>query len=314
MGLVQVRAVKETDDFETIYILINDTFRRNSGDLKAIYGATGEELKKQYCNPGSLNKGFIAEEDNIIVAFMGVFPSEVTMNGYIECGFLEGYENIIGELLNKCSSLISERGGTKIYNFTSTKFGQIRNKGIALWEKLGFTSDEYAFITTSLDLNKWNVPEDFDTTGIEPAMEMNFDNIKEILIEDGEDTMAELFQNQYSQSKSPDQVILTLRDKFSKDIAGIAYYRVTISNRGTENECLTATAFGIHIRPKYGLNRDEIRRFLKGSLISMKQLNLYQVITRITLKSFDVFIAMVTEGFHNENLENADVIRLYRSV
>ncbi|WP_307604300.1 hypothetical protein [Paenibacillus sp. V4I9] len=312
--MVQIRAVTECDDFEAIYKLINDTFQRISGDQKSVYGVNGEVLKNQYCNPSSSNKGFIAVKDNTILAFMGVFPSNVTKNGYIECGFLDGYESILDELLSKCMSFIQERDGAKIYTFASTKFGQVRNKGITLWEKLGFTSDEYAYITTLLDLRKWKEPEDLDVTGIEPAIEMNYDNIKQILIEDGEDAMAELFQNQYSPSKNPDQVILTLRDKVSNEFAGIAYYRVVVSNRGSEDEFLDATAFGLHIRPKYLLNLDEIRRFLKGSLISMKQLNLYHVITRITLKNFDVFAAMVTEGFHNENLEDANVIRLYISV
>ncbi|TMV43813.1 hypothetical protein FE783_34155 [Paenibacillus mesophilus] len=274
----------------------------------------GEQLKKQYCYPNLSNMAFIAVEDDTIVAFMGVISSKVTTNGHIECGFLVGYESKLDELLIKCVAFARERGGHKIYKFTSTKFGQVRNKEIALWERLGFTSDEYALITTTLDLRKWKESEDFDASGIESAIELDYDNILRIFIEDGEHEMAELFQNQYSPTKNPDRVVLTLRDKATNEIAGIAYYRVVLCNKGTKNEFFDASAFGLHIRPEFLLNRHEIRRFLQGSLISMKQLNLYHVITRITLKNFRVFAAMVTEGFHNEHLESANVLRLYRNI
>lgn len=312
--MVQIRDVKETDDFEAIYDLINETLQRFSGDHRGTYGVRGEELINQYCNPNNLSKAFIAVQDDKIVAFMGIHPSKVTNNGYIECGYLIGYEDLLDQLLIQCTSFVRERGGNKVYKFTSIKFGQVRNKGITLWESLGFISDEYAYITTYLNLREWEEPEEFDASGIEPAKEMNYDDIKQILIEDGEDAMAELFQNQYSPTEGPDQVILTLRDKVSNEIAGIAYYRVILSNGGSENEFLDVTSFGLHIRPKFHLDHHEIRRFLQGSLISMKQLNVYHVFTRITLKSFHVFSSMVTEGFHNKDLENANVIRLYKSI
>jgi len=314
--MVLIREVREKDDFEAIYNLINETYQRFTGDEKAIYGETGDGLKSQYFDSSSQDKGFIGEEGNRIVAFMGVHPSKATNNGYIECGFLDGYENdnILDKLLIKCAPFIRERGGNKIFKFTSTKFGQVRNKEITLWEKLGFTSDEYSIVTTMLDLRNWKESEEFDVTGIEPAVEMDYEDIKQTLIEDGEDDIAELFQNQYSSTRKPDQVVITLKDKDTDEITCIAFYRVTIANRGTDNEFLDATAFGIHIRPKYALNRAETRRFLQGCLVSMKQLGLVHVITRITLKNFNVFAAMVSEGFHNEGLEKANIMRLYRSV
>lgn len=311
--MTQIRAVKETDDFEAIFNLINETLQRFSGD-RATYGLKGDALKNKYCNPNLFNQAFIAVQDDTIVAFMGVFPSKVSKNGYLEYGYSIGYEHLLNDLLVECTTLVRERGGNKIYNFTSTKFGQVRNKGITLWESLGFTSDEYAYITTMLDLRKWIEPEDFDASGIEPSIENNYETIKQMLIEDGEDAMAELFQNQYAPIHNPDQVVLVLRDKAADEIAGIAYYRVTKSNIGSKNECLDASAFGLHIRPKFLLHRHEIRRFLQGSLASMKQLHAHHVITRITLKNFHVFAAMIAEGFHNENLENASIIRLCKSI
>lgn len=153
-----------------------------------------------------------------------------------------------------------------------------------------------------------------DTSGIEPAMAMNYDEIRQVLIEDGEDEMAFLFQRQYAPIQGQDEVILTLRDEVSNEIAGIAYYRVSVFNKDKDDESLYATAFGIHIRPKFDITRDEISRFLQGTLSSMKQLTLDHVVTRITLKNFAVFSAMVREGFHNEEWENANVLRLSRSI
>ncbi|HIW34829.1 MAG TPA: hypothetical protein IAA29_18800 [Candidatus Paenibacillus intestinavium] len=312
--MIQIRAVKETDDFEAMYNLINDTLQRFSGNEKVSFIGDREELKKEYCNPDNSINGFIAVKDNTIVAFMGVSPSRMAKNGYITFGFLDGFDNVLEDLLNKCRSYIQEIGGTKIFVFTSTKFGQVRNKGISLWEKLGFIADEYGHVTLLLDLREWNEPEHMDLTGIEPTLEMNYDDIKRVLIEDGEEAMAESFQDQYSSNGNPDQVILTLRDHVSNEIAGIAYYRVDLCNRGTDNEFLDAYSFGLHVRPKYLLNHNEIRRFLIGTLFSMKQLNIYHVITRITLKNFNVFAAMVTEGFHNENFENTNILRLHRNI
>ena len=311
--LVQIRDVREADDFEKIYVIINDTYQRFSVD-NVTYGQTGAGLKQIFGDPDSPNKGFIAEKDGSIVAFMGVYPKGETNNGLIECGYLDEYESILEPLLDKCMAVVQEKNGVKVYKFTSTLFGQVRNKQISLWEKLGFTSDEYSLITTMLYLSKWNVPDMLDTKGIEPALEMNYDEIKQMLIEDGNDEMAELFQRQYSPNQGQDQVILTLKDTNSNEISGIAYYRVSVLDKGMDQESLGATAFGIHVRPKYIVTRDEISRFVQGSLASMKQLNIDQVITRITLKNFAIFSAMVAEGFHNEGLENANVLRLSKSI
>lgn len=308
MDLVNVRAVRETDDFDAIYNLVNDTSQRFSGDTEVVVGSSGTEFKKIYSDPSSPDQGFIYEEGNNIVAFMGISPSSMTKNGYIEVGFLDGCEHRLSDLLLECIPVVQNNGGTKIFKFTFTKFGQVRNKEITLWEKLGFISDEYSLITTQLDLRTWKEPDEFDATGIEPALTMDYEDIKQMLTEDGEDEMAELFQNQYSPVHNHDQVVLTLKDKNTGDIAGIAYYRM---NNG---EFLNVAGFGVHIRPQFALPRDEITRFVQGCLVSMKQLDCVHVITRITLKNFNTFSSMIAEGFHNEGLENANVMRLCRSV
>lgn len=307
--LLQIRAVRESDEFETIHSIINETIQRFNTD-NVTYGQTTEGLKQTYGAPDSPNKGFIAEKDGNIVAFMGVCPTG-EINSFIECGYLDEYESILDLLLDKCLAVVQKRNGVNLYKFTTTKFGQVRNKEITLWEKLGFIADEYSLVTTFLDLNKWEVPDGLDTTGIEPAEAMDYDEIRQIMIEDDEEEMAFLFQKQYAPIQGQDEVILILKDNTSNETAGIAYYRVSEIE---DHDLLQASAFGIHIRPKYNITRDEISRFVQGSLFSMKQLSIDNVVTRITLKNFAVFSAIVREGFHNEDMKNANMLRLSRSI
>ncbi|GIN72401.1 hypothetical protein J14TS2_28760 [Bacillus sp. J14TS2] len=312
--MFHIRAVQETDDFEMIYHLIDATMKRFSGDAIIVYGVSSESLKRQYCYSESHNKGFIAINDNKIVSFMGVYTAKVTKYAYLECGFLQEFEDALVELLHQCVHAVAENGGTKIFNHSPIMFGQVRNEGISFWERLGFISEEYSYITTELNLDSWEEPNSFDSSGIEPAMEMGYEEIKQILLEDGEDSMAELFQKQYSPDQSLNQVILTLKDKATNEISAIANYRVKLQEIDKETTALYASAFSIHVRPQFTLDRYEIRRFVQGALISMKQLNIESVISRITLKNFDVFAAMVTEGFHNQGMEKVNTIRLFKEI
>src|SRR5690606_11025391 len=314
MKLVHIRAVQEADDFEVIYQLINTTMVRFSGTESVSYAVSGEVLKKRYCDLRSPNKAFVAISENKIVAFMGVLATGVTKNCLIECGFSQEYEDVLDQLLSKCIASVQGNGGTSVYIYSPIQFGQVRNEGITLWEKLGFISDEYSYVTTILSLDNWIEPQSFDSSGIEPSMEMNYEQIKQILLEDGEDEMASLFHHQFSQKKTMNQVILTLKDETSNDISAIAYYRVNLMELDKEDKVFGATAFGFHIRPQFSLNEDEIRRFVQGALISMKQLDVQTVISRITLKNFSVFAALISEGFHNEGLEKANTIRLYKEI
>ncbi|MDF2723322.1 MAG: hypothetical protein K0Q59_2997, partial [Paenibacillus sp.] len=183
-----------------------------------------------------------------------------------------------------------------------------------LWEKLGFTPDEYATVTTDLNMKEWKEPEQFHSKRIEPAVELDFNAIKQILMDDGEEGMAELFQNQYSTTIQPDRVVLTLKDKATDQIAGIAYYRVTTYRKDASTKSLQVIGFGMHIRPQFQVHHKEIRRFVQGCLLSMKQLQVNNVITHLILKNFAVFAAMVAEGFHNRGLEKANTLRMYKSV
>jgi hypothetical protein len=285
--------------------LVNETFQRFVNDPRGSVYLEGFQ-------PSS----FIAEENDKIVAFMHVTPSTITQNGTLTYGYTEGYEVAVKELLDRCITVIKENGGTQLYKWVNTRFGQVRNKEITLWEGLGFTSDEYTQVHVYRGLVDWQEPESFDSAGIEPVQTVSAEDIERMLLEDGEEAMAELFRNQYppSLTREPNKVILTLRDSGSEAIVGIAFYRVGVTYRGTPNEFLNASAFGIHIRPQYQVSREEIRRFVQGCLVTMKQLDLRNVHTRLTLNHFDVFAAMVTEGFHNTNAERANTIRLTKKL
>lgn len=299
--MLQIRAVRDTDDSEEIRQLVNETFQRFVNDPRGSFYFKGFQ-------PSS----FIAEENDKIVAFMQVAPSTMTQNGTLTYGYTEGYEVALKELLHRCTTVIKENGGTHLYKWVHTRFGQVRNKEITLWEGLGFTSDEYTQVHVYRGLIDWQEPESFDSAGIESVQTVIVEDIERMLLEDGEEAMAELFRNQYPPRlrSEPNQVILTLRDSGSEAIVGIAFYRVDVTNRGTPNENLTASAFGIHIRPQYQISREEIRRFVQGCLVTMRQLDLRHVHTRLTLNHFEVFAAMVAEGFHNTNVERSNAIRL----
>lgn len=300
--MVQIRATRDTDDFEVINRLVNDTFQRNANNPRASI----------HLVPGFRPSSFIAEEEGQIIAIMEVTPSEITHNGTLEYGYVDGCETVAKQLLDQCIEVVRERGGTYLYKWVTTRFGQVRNKEITFWERWGFISDEYAQVSVYRKLTDWRQPELFESTGIDSVQTMGIEDIEKLLVEDGEEAMAELLRNQYSprHSYEPNQVILTLRDSASGDVAGIAYYRVVVTYRGTPDEFLDASAFGIHIRPQYEVSRGEIRRFVQGCLITMKQLDLRHVHTRLTLNNFDVFAAIVAEGFHNTNMEGANTIRL----
>ena len=315
---VTIREVNTSDNFEEIYKLINETgnsFLDPTINANTVLGESPKYLKQQYCNSDSQCKGFVATDVNgNITAFMGIIPSNITKNGHIQYGILEENDELTKELLNRCSVVIQKQGGTKIFKFAFTKFGQVRNKEVSFYEKYGFESDDYSFVTIKLSLQDWMEPAHFDSSLIESSENLDRKVIQEILKEDGEDAMAELFRNQFSISNRLDEVILVLRDRQSQEIAGVAYYRVGLSNKDTKYESFEASAFGVHFRPKFNINLDEKRRFIQGYLKSMLELNIKQVITRLTLKNFDTFVILVKEGFNNEGLEQLNTFRLYKTL
>lgn len=310
MKNIMIRKITENEDFERLLQMMNDTAKRFNPDPKFYgFGMTSQELKKDYSKPND-SHGFVAVDNGMIVAFMGVYLSPITKNGHLVCGYIEGYEANLNDLVSKCLLVVRENGGSKLFNFASSKFGQIRNSEITFWEKLGFYSEEYANVTLMLSINEWNEPTGFNKSNIALVSNEELDLIKQLLVEDGESSTAELIDNNLSKK----HVILSLRDEHSGEITGLVHYYVDLVNKGTTNEFLDAYAFTIHFRPRYDLSKLEKRRLLHAALLSAKQLGVYHVITRITLKNFEVFSLLIREGFDDVGMEKNSTINLYKTV
>jgi len=76
-----------------------------------------------------------------------------------------------------------------------------------------------------------------------------------------------------------------------EEITAIAYYKVKKVNKNSD--ILSATAFNLHFRPQFDLSRNEKKQFLRGILLSMKQLGLHSVNSLMSLKNVDTFTLMV---------------------
>ncbi len=311
---IMVRRVGQHDNFEWLHSLMNQTVKRFNLDPKFLgIAMTPSELRNSYLAAETTKDGFVAEKEGSVIAIMGVSLSEVTSNGYVEFGVVEGHEAILHELVEKCSSIVQQRGGKKLFKFVFSQFGQIRNKEIALWEQLGFDSDQFTNVTLLLDLKGWSVPEDFHGERIYPATDLALSEISQILMDDGEEQIVELIRKQFVE-KSADQIILTLVDEGTKQPAGLAFYRIIKANEGSDNEFLDASGFSVHFRPGYSLKKEEKQRLLHAALLSMKQLDIFHVYSRITLKHFDVFSMLVREGFEDPGFEQNCTISLFKMV
>jgi hypothetical protein len=303
-----IRNITAEDDFQQLLQMMKDTAKRLNPDPFFMgLATTVQDLKENYTVIA--NNGFVAEDNGTVVGFMGVSLSPITKNGYIEFGCMEGYEYIAAKLMERCQSVIRVNGGEKIFKFALSKFGQIRNKEITFWEQVGFTSEEYSNIALCLDIRDWNEPNDFHNTNIGPASDEELEEIKQILIEDGELTIAEIVHK-----PKKEKVLLTMRDEKTNDVLGLAYYYVDLVNRGTENEFYDAYAFTLHFRSRYDINKEEMRRLLHAALFSAKQLGVLHVITRITLKNFANFALMVREGFGEDDIDKICIVTLLKTV
>lgn len=309
-----IRELTENDDYDVLLRLINQTARRFNPDpaFKGI-GMTNTGLKDSYCSSEPHKIGYVVEEDGQVIAVMGVTVSGITSNGYLEFGVAEGHEEALRGLVEKCASKVNQKGGEKLFRYAFSKFGQIRNREITLWEQLGFQSEEFSTIIVSLDLRDWNEPDNFHNQNIVPATGMELSEIRQILLEDGEDVTAELVSKQFV-TKSPDQIVLTLVDDRTKELAGIAFYRVMISNEGSDQEFYNASGFGVHFRPKFHLDQNEKDRLLHASLLSMQQLGIYHVYSRISLSKFDVFTMLIREGFDDPGFDHNCAVLLSKMV
>lgn len=293
-----IRALHKNDDFEEIRRLLEHTRKKYTNDDRMSV-PSAEELKNDYfpTEPSRVEygpkKGFISVKDGNPVAFMGISLNNATKNGFVEYGILENDEATLHSLIEKCCDVVTENGGNKIYYFAFTQFGQIRNPEITQFEKFGFISDEFSNCSTHLALNHWEEPQELDTSNIYADRNIDLTDIEEMLVEDGELSMAEQFKNSYSE-QTPDVVILTLKNA-DNEMTGFAYYKVRLAHPSHTDP--SANAFGIHFRPKYHLTLNEKRRLLHAALRSMKQLNAASVTTLMSLKNFETFVILANEGF-----------------
>lgn len=297
--MFQIRALTSHDHFEKLRDLVNSTIRRLNPKISYAYGNNYDFEAHFYRN--CEGDGFVVEEDDEIVAFMGVILAKGSTAGKLHFGFLEGQESKLDLLLKQCEENVKAKDGHKLVIRSFVQFGQIRNKMITLCERFGFISDEYIWTSTNLDLRKWHAPENLDTSSIEPAPQSSISDIHRILVEDQELAMANLISHQYShrneaqKTQTPDRVILSLKNH-ANDIVGIAYYQVVYFNKG-HYEGYNAVAFCMHFRTNYDIARSEKRRFIQTVLSSMKELGIHRAASRITFKDFDLFSLMAVEGF-----------------
>jgi hypothetical protein len=298
LSQIVIRGLNTNDNYEEIRDLVNSTIRKYHPKVPYSYGENFDFRKIFF----EKNAGFVAEDAGEIIAFIGIQILENTNNASIHYGFNEVNQTILSTLLEKCEAIATKKRCKKLVIRSYVQFGQIRNKILSLWEQLGFVSDEYVWTSTNLDLRKWDVPKNLDTTNIEPLNNRYLEDIHRILIEDGEESMAALFSKQFlhqsETSRAPDKVILKLKDKDSNDIVAVSYYEVANFSNG-DYTGYNALSFGMHFRPIFNVDKNEKRRLLQATLYSMQQLNIQRVVSRITFNNFDMFAAMAAEGFNS---------------
>ncbi|MFD1675918.1 hypothetical protein [Alicyclobacillus fodiniaquatilis] len=289
-----VRPLSGNDDYGAVLKLLNQTIRIYHPSTPMSFGGhTPALLREQYFEN---NAGFLALKGREIVAFMGVrFPKE-RQEASLVCGFIDTDASILESLLHLCMDAVQGQGRSRIVLREYINFGQIRSPMITLWERLGFIPDEYIYTSTNMNLWKWDPPTELDTSRIEhnPALELS--DIHQILLAN-DPLDAELFRKQYlsdGESGAPDHVILTLKEPGSDEIQGIASYKVIY-----KYDEYNALAFGLIFKPESPVDKSDKRRLLQTALVSMKELNIHRVVSRISFKDPEIFWAMAAEGFNS---------------
>jgi hypothetical protein len=323
---LQIRPLGPDDDFSRLNELIRQTLKKSleAEKIQPKYFLKPARLRQMFLPREStdgpseepVGKAFLAEQNGQVVAFMGVQFSEETKNGYLIYGSVEGDEKPIAALLEKCEQAVRQAGGRQLCRFITMRSGKIRNDEISFWEKHGFIADHYFHALIKLEVNEWETPDRLDTHNIVPASDVDLEQIMAILGEDEQDELAREFRENFSE-KTPDHVFLKLLND-QGETAAISYYQVIpFSDRGPSGkkyEGLGAFSAGIHFRPKYSLTRKEKRRFIRGTIQSMKQLNVIFAVARISSKDFDAFIEMLAEGFYFQGDVPAYQVRLTKRV
>lgn len=282
----------EVEDVTDVHHILQLTSKRFISDPRFDVGPV-EDIQGDYLGQKS-SLCFVAAAGEAIVAFMGISYAEETGNAYLRYGYQDDYAHALQQLVDRCVSWIRSKGGNKLFYFAPTPFGQIRNQEIAMFEQLGFVSDEYTETSTHLVLDYWKEPEQIDLSRIVPTAEIDPNEFYEILAEDGEIRTAARFKEIYS-DRSKNRIILGIEDRDTNRFAGFAYYKVSLVH--PSHPKASAVGFGLHFRPEINLSMEDKRRLLQAALLSMKQLDLHAVTTLLTLKNFETFVILINEGF-----------------
>jgi hypothetical protein len=299
-----VRAIKPNDDFELIEHLffqthINESKQEWMTKHKISYRRENWEqllfLDSNDAKPAILKglslSGFVAEKNGVISAFATVGISPQSHNGYMDYGFIHDCDFMLEGLIECCGIIVKEAGGNKLYQTTSMPLGQIRNNQITILESHGFRCNQfYHVFVDNRNMDSWKSPEDLDLNSIQVPSQIEINEIAVILDQDKEFFLAEEFRGNFAQS-TPDHVFLCLYDK-EKEIKGVSYYKVW-----QKDESLFAMAFGIHFRPKYEVNREEVRQLIQATLVSMQQIGVSAAWSRISSQNFNTILVLSAEGF-----------------
>jgi hypothetical protein len=310
-----VREFCENDNFDFFNELVWDEHKRRGERLRdRIDGQFSVDYsfkiinKEQYFpedNSQPINKGFVLESDGDLVAILTATLEIEGKNGTVhKLGFNGKTDISIMPLINACSKFIRDNGGNTMYCFSEILPGQIHNSEVEYWVNLGFKPEPYYSQWVVMnDFTNWQVPDNLQIDRVLPASEMDIVDIINILEEDGERYIAENIRYEFS-DMTPEHVFIKLCN-VDGQIDGIAYYKVN-QDGGTNT-------LGIHFRPHANDQSyyQEIRRFVRCTLMSLKQLNLKYVGTRMSSRNLLSIIALCAEGF---SLAPLGTVVLYRSV
>ncbi len=310
-----VRPIKPDDDFK----LIDDVYYRTHFEGKSLKRHKNIYRKmnwKQLLFPesnvgepavlkGLSFSGFVALNNGVISAFATVGISPQSLNGYFDYGFIPDGEYMLEDLVNCCTDVVKKSGGGRLYQTASMPIGQIRNDQITLLESQGFRSNQfYHVFVDHRQIGSWNPSEDLDLSLIKVPSRIEINNISSILEEDREFFLAEEFRGNFSQDATPDHVFLCLYDD-KEQIKGIAYYKVW-----EKNESLLATAFGVHFRPTYEVEREEIRHLIQATLVSMKQIGVTAAWSRVSSQCFNTILELSSAGFEIAPNHNVMMVKM----
>jgi hypothetical protein len=292
-----IREVQAEENLLNIRDLITETRQHYSHNQAVNYSA---QFLKKWIFPEDSKaspqvKAFVIEEQGELTGVMAV---EIRgKSGMLEYGIKQSSHEHLAGLVEKCSKVIEEHGGDRLFIFANTQFGQIRNLEIIKFEQLGFRiSDQYMRVSTRLLMEDWLAPEQLDTVRIQVENRLRLGDIHSIMLEDDAGPDAVIFNYQFSPRFQPNTVLLTMRNE-NDEVMAIAYYKVFRRDQGL----FSAAAFNLHFRPRFSLSRKQKRSFLQGVLTTMKQLDIQVVNSLMSLKNVDNFTLMVREGFDEIN-------------